>query len=100
VITFHEFDTVLVPLARRFHRSISNDQKPGELNQYWGIGCGSNDRTGDRDYWPSIAMKRGWRTATLHRTGNNQDCEWLEDLSTAIVITIVIITTGRIPCDC
>lgn len=84
MVTFLDFDEILIPLARRFHRTISNDERPGELNQYWSIGCGSNSHAGDRDFWPCISIKRGWRTATIQMNENNNSLERLEDIETAV----------------
>ena len=95
MITFSDFEETFIPLARRFKRSISNDEKPGELNQYWGIGCGSKEGF-DNNYWPCINMKRGWRTACLTR-GPNSGPEWLEDLSEAVAI---IATGTESYCTC
>jgi hypothetical protein len=87
MITFKDFDEILIPLARRFKRTISNDEKPGELNQYWSIGCGSKEGYSN-DYWPCIDMKREWRTACLTR-GFGWGSEWLEDLSVAVSIIAI-----------
>jgi len=90
VITFSDFDEFLVPLARRFHRSIANNQPAGEANISWSIGCGSDGV--NREYYPGITMQRGWRTAVLHRHDHAKP-EWIEDLD----IAIAIVATGRLP---
>lgn len=90
MITFLDFEETLVPLARRFGRTISSDQPPGQPNRSWSIGCGT-DRSGKRDYWPCISIVIGWPTATL-RTGP-METAWLHDLDVAVQI----VATGKVP---
>lgn len=83
MISFEDFDEILVPLARKLGLSVSNDQPPGQPNRYWGILCGTRETI----FHPSISMVNGWETAVLHRSINSKP-EWLHDLREAIQIMV------------
>lgn len=74
-ITFADFGSTLVPLAKRLGRSVSCDTTDG-TNRSWGIACSATEP------WPRLSHHLGWETATLH-TGPMQ-CEWVDDISDAI----------------
>jgi len=78
MITFNDFDTLFIPLARKLGRFIANDESLGQQNCYWSIG-GNNE-------WPRLAITRGWKTAVLY-TGHMQ-CEWIDNINKAISIIV------------